>query len=56
MPQRNICKNGKAIEVVAHLFEKLSKIYSEIGPKINNERKKKRISKEVINLLNRINC
>merc|ERR1711867_251519 len=51
---RNICKNGKAIEVIEYLLEKLNEICIEIVPKRNNEGKKKKIPKEMKNLLNRI--
>merc|ERR1712033_133449 len=50
----NICKNGKAIEVIEYLLEKLNEICIETVPKRNNEGKKKKIPKEIKNLLNRI--
>merc|ERR1712215_581030 len=54
MPWRNICKSGKAIEVIEYLLEKLNEICIEIVPKSNKEGKKKNIPKETKNLLNRI--
>merc|ERR1711921_40757 len=53
-PWRKICKNGKAIEVIEYLLEKLYEICIEIVPKRNKEGKKKNILKEIKNLLNRI--
>ena len=47
MPWRNICKNGKAIEVIEYLLEKLNEICIEIVPKRNKEGKKKKIPKEI---------
>merc|ERR1712121_238430 len=47
MPWRNICKSGKAIEVIEYLLEKLNNIYIEIVPKRNKEGKKKKIPKEI---------
>ena len=54
LPWRNICKNGKAIEIIEYLLEKLNEICIEIVPKRNNEGNKKKIPKEIKNLLNRI--
>merc|ERR1712215_298894 len=54
MPWRNICKSGKAIEVIEYLLEKLNEICIEIVPKRHGEGKKKNIPKEIKNLLNRI--
>merc|ERR1712002_939774 len=54
MPWRNVCKKGKALEVIEYLLEKLNEICIEVVPKRNNEGKKKKIPKEIKNLLNRI--
>merc|ERR1712066_1220374 len=54
LPWRNICKNGKAIEIIEYLLKKLNEICIEIVPKRNNEGNKKKIPKEIKNLLNRI--
>merc|ERR1712121_111761 len=54
LPWRNICKNGKAIEIIEYLLKKLHEICIEIVPKRNNEGNKKKIPKEIKNLLNRI--
>merc|ERR1712121_288690 len=53
LPWRNICKNGKAIEVIEYLLEKLNGICCETVPKRNNEGKKKKIPKEIKKLLKR---
>merc|ERR1711970_628011 len=53
MPWRNICKSEKAIEVIEYLLEKLNEICIENLPKRNKEGKKKKIPKEIKNLLNR---
>merc|ERR1712121_442508 len=42
LPWRNICKNGKAREIIEYLLEKLNEICMEIVPKRNNERNKKK--------------
>ena len=42
MPWRNICKSGKAIEVIEYLLEKLNEICIEIVPKRNKEGKKEK--------------
>merc|ERR1712101_18176 len=42
LPWRNICKNGKAIEIIEYLLKKLNEICIEIVPKRNNEGKKER--------------
>ena len=47
LPWRNICKNGKAIEIIEYLLEKLNEICIEIVPKRNNEGNKKKIPKEI---------
>ena len=54
LPWRNICKNGKAIEIIKYLLEKLNEICIEIVPKRTKEGKKKNIPKEIKSLLNRI--
>merc|ERR1711888_210577 len=54
MPWRNICNSGKAIEVIEYLLEKLNEICIEIVPKRNKDGKKKKVPKEIKNLLNRI--
>ena len=43
IPWKNICKNGKAIELIEYLLEKLNEIRTENVPTRNKERKKKKI-------------
>merc|ERR1712168_693909 len=50
MPWRNICKSGKAVEVIEYLLEKLNELCLEIVPKGSKEGKKKNIPKEIENL------
>ena len=45
MPWRNICKSGKAIEVIEYLLEKLNEICIENVPKRNKEGKTKKNTK-----------
>merc|ERR1711874_350082 len=54
MPWRTICENGKAIEIVELLLDKLYEVCIENIPKRNKEGKRNRIPREVKKLLNRI--
>merc|ERR1711874_932271 len=54
MSWRTICENGKAIEIVELLLDKLYEVCIENMPKRNKEGKRNRIPREVKKLLNRI--
>ena len=54
MPWRTICDNGKVIEVIEYLLDKLYKVCIENMPKRNKGSKRNRIPREVKKLLNRI--
>merc|ERR1711874_623175 len=52
MPWRTICENGKAIEIVELLLDKLYEVCIENIPKRNKEGKRNGIPREVKKLLN----
>ena len=54
MPWRTICENGKAIEIIELLLDKLYEVCIENMPKRNKEGKRNGIPREVKKFLNRI--
>ena len=54
MPWRTICENGKAIEIIEFLLDKLYEVCIENMPKRNKERKRNRLPRELKKLLSRI--
>ena len=54
MPWRTICENGKAIEIIEFLLDKLYEVCIENMPKRNKERKRNGLPRELKKLLSRI--